>query len=95
MGSRNLRELIYVLLLVGFVVMSISGLVICKENNEEIEQQQSKENSESWTGWAKDKISEGLGFKSTDDDSAAKQASDSTMDAAKNAKDKITDTATG
>ncbi|KAJ8560952.1 hypothetical protein K7X08_027142 [Anisodus acutangulus] len=67
-------------------------LMSCKESQAEVEKQ-NKENSESWTGWAKDKISEGLGFKSTNDDSTAKHASDSTMDAAKNAKDKVTDTA--
>lgn len=42
-------------------------------------------NSESWTGWAKDKISEGLCFK----------AEDTASDAAKKSKDEVTDTASG
>lgn len=53
--------------------------------------------SESWAGWAKDKISEGLGLKSEDASDAAidagKNAKDKVTDAAKNAKDKISDTA--
>ncbi|KAG5573933.1 hypothetical protein H5410_063699 [Solanum commersonii] len=92
------KKLICVLLL---VVLCLSNFGSCKEIHDEVvEQQISKENenseSSSWAGWAKDKISEGLGLKSNDnDDSSVKHASDSTMDAAKNAKDKITGTASG
>lgn len=97
MGSK---ELICVLLLVVLCLFNFSSS--CKEKHGDevvVEQQISKENenseSSSWAGWAK-KISEGLGLKSNDhDDSSVKYASDSTMDAAKNAKDKITDTASG
>ncbi|KAL7144259.1 hypothetical protein ABFS83_07G000300 [Erythranthe nasuta] len=55
--------------------------------------------STTWTGWAKDKISEGLGFKEDHNqnnivDDAAKKSKDKVTDAAaKKSKDKVTDAA--
>lgn len=47
------------------------------------------QSSDSWTGWAKDKLTEGLGLKSTHYDGG------DTYHAAKNTKDKISDSASG
>ena len=43
---------------------------------------ESKESTESWTGWAKDKITEGLGLKT-------QEAKDTTIDSVKSGKDKV------
>lgn len=51
---------------------------------------EAKESTESWTGWAKDKITEGLGLKTEEAKEASRKASDATIDSAKSAKDKIT-----
>lgn len=51
-----------------------------------------KETSESWAGWAQEKISEGLGLKAEE---TAKKASDSATETAKKTKDKAEDTASG
>lgn len=57
---------------------------------------EAKESSESWTEWAKEKLSEGLGLKQDETkESATKRASDETTDAAKTAKDKVHDMASG
>ena len=49
-----------------------------------------KEATESWTGWVKDKVSEGLGLRTEEAKDAGQKATDATLDGAKNAKDKIT-----
>lgn len=57
---------------------------------------EAKEASESWTEWAKDKITEGLGFKHDEDaKDKVRQASESAYDTTKSTKDNIQDTASG
>lgn len=84
MGSRKLMICVLLLLL------CLCNLVICKEiHDDEVHHDENLESS-TWAGWAKDKISEGLGLKSEES-----SASHSAMEGAKNAKDKITDAAAG
>lgn len=53
------------------------------------------QSSETWTEWAKDKISGGLGLKHDRQEDGVKKASDLTSDAAKKTKDKIQNVASG
>lgn len=85
--------LLVALLLVANISSSISASGIGGEEGEEYVEgkvkaekaqekaaeagKEAKEASESWAGWAKEKLSEGLGFKTTnDDDDAAKLTKD-------------------
>lgn len=54
-----------------------------------------KEASESWTGWAKEKISEGLGLKQDEAIETATKASDDAAATAKKTKDKIQEVVSG
>lgn len=56
---------------------------------------EAKDSSESWTDWAKEKISEGLGLKAEEAKDTAERISDASIDAAKRSKDKVTETAKG
>lgn len=56
---------------------------------------ETRETSESWAGWAKEKISEGLGLKAEEAKETANKASDSATETAKKTKDKVEDMASG
>lgn len=94
MGLRKYVVFMVVLMLVAFCVSSCSGAtpdqVWGHDTSDEAKLKSeeavgdSKEATESWTGWAMDKISENLGLKSED-----------AVDSAKKTKDKVTDSASG
>lgn len=94
MGLRKYVAYVVVFLLVAFAVSSCSGATTDevwghdKSHEAKLKSEEAvgdaKEATESWTGWAMDKISENLGLKSED-----------AVDAAKKTKDKVTDSASG
>lgn len=53
------------------------------------------ESAETWTEWAKEKISGGLGLKNERPEDGVKKVTDFTTDTAKKAKDKIENVASG
>ncbi|KAL3626653.1 hypothetical protein CASFOL_030202 [Castilleja foliolosa] len=96
-SSKIISTKIFVLLAMVVVLATATEDVIRKQQEHAIDEESlvNKENSESWTGWAKDKISEGLGFKASSDADADDVAASTIDAAAKKTKDKITDSATG
>jgi hypothetical protein len=72
--SRGLAVPAALLLLVLLAVASASAVgVAAKTNAHDVAEEGGKE-EESWTDWAKDKISEGLGLKHVDEEEAARKA---------------------
>lgn len=84
--TKKVHKIVPLLILVALAVACTATTKINDDTAQDV-------HSESWAGWAKEKISEGLGLKAEEAKDAAMHGSDATIDAAKNTKDKVTDTA--
>lgn len=79
------------------LLLMVSTVAVSTEEGGNYKEQakESKEASESWVDWAKDKISEGLRLKGSSEDSSNSAAPNKASESAKAAKDKVQDVASG
>lgn len=93
---NNMKVILLALMLALFAMGTVAAVLtksdVDVEETVEGMRREGEEGSESWTTWAKDKISEGLGFKDkADEEEAARKAGEGV----KSAREKAQDVASG